>query len=162
MMDLQRAVDVLLTGANVDPARIGFSGFSFGGMVGVGFAGIERRLKAAVITAGYGGSVTAATNQNLINALNSVSCAARASWFRDNVPIEPIRYVSGASPVALLFQIARLDDAVLPEDAQGAYDAASSPKEVLYYDTGHGFSPQAIADRYAWLSKQIGLDATPP
>jgi dienelactone hydrolase len=159
MKDLQRAVDVLLAQANVDPARIGFSGYSHGAMIGVAFAGIERRLEAAVITAGFGGNVTAVTNKVLLPQLAAfTSCAARTAWFRDNVPIEPIRFISGASPTALLFQIARFDTFVLPEDAQAAFDAASSPKEALYYDTGHAISPQAGPDRYAWLATQIGID----
>jgi dienelactone hydrolase len=158
MKDLQRAVDVLLAQPNVDPARIGFSGFSYGGMVAYHFAGLERRVKAGVIRAGYGGSLTIATDKNHIQTLNSVSCAQRNAWFRDMIPIEGIRYISGASPTALLFQIAKLDVAVPPEDAQAAYDAAPSPKEVLYYDAGHGFNSQANQDRNAWLAKQIGID----
>ena len=85
-------------------------------------------------------------------------CATRTAWFQDNIPIEPIRFISGASPTALLFQIARFDTFVLPEDAQAAFDAASSPKEVFYYDTGHSLNPQAGLDRYAWLAKHIGID----
>ena len=158
MKDLQRAVDVLLAQGNVDPARIGFSGFSYGGMTGVHFVGIEKRLKVAVITAGYGGNVTAATNTVLLPQLPQFSCAARSDWFRDNVPIEPIRFIPGASLTALLFQIARLDAAVPLADAEAVYAAAPSPKEVLYYDTGHGFNAQAVADRYSWLSKQLGMD----
>jgi dienelactone hydrolase len=158
MKDLQRAVDVLLAEGNVDPARIGFSGYSHGAMIGVHFAGIERRLKAAVITAGYGGNVTAATNKVLLPDFGKVACATRNAWLRDNVSIEPIRFIPGASPTALLFQIGRFDTAVPLEDAQAVYDAASSPKEVLYYDSGHALPPQANADRLAWLSKQIGTD----
>jgi uncharacterized protein len=158
MKDLQRAVDVLVAQGNVDPARIGFTGYSYGAIVGVQFVGIERRLKAAVITAGFGGWVTMATDKNRIQNLSAVSCATRNAWFRDNTPIEGIRFIPGASPTALLFQIARFDTAVLPEDAQAAYDAASSPKAALYYDTGHAFNPQAGTDRYAWLAKQLGID----
>ena len=158
MKDLQRSVDVLLAQANVDPARIAFAGYSYGGMIGVHFAGIEKRLKAAVITAGYGGSVTAATNTNNLQQLSTVSCATRTAWFQDNIPVEPIRFISGASPTALLFQIAMFDTAVLPEDAQAAYNAASSPKEVLYYNTGHGLNQQATLDRFTWLQEQIGID----
>jgi uncharacterized protein len=158
MKDLQRAVDVLLAQGSVDPARIGFTGYSYGAIVGVHFAGVERRLKAAVITAGIGGWVTMATDKNRIQNLSTVSCAARNAWFRDNTPIEGIRFIPGASPTALLFQIARFDTAVLPEDARAAYDAASSPREVLYYDTGHALDPQAVLDRYAWLAKQVCID----
>ena len=158
LKDMQRAVDVLIAQGNVDTARIAFTGYSFGAMIGVHFAGIERRIKAAVITAGYGGNVTARTNANLLPGLAAYPCAQRTTWFSENVPIEPIRFIPGASPTALLFQIARLDVAVLLADAQAVYDAASSPKEVLYYDTGHGFNAQATTDRYAWLAKQIGID----
>jgi uncharacterized protein len=158
MKELQRAVDVLLAQGNVDPARIGFSGYSYGGMVGVHFAGIERRLKAAVIAAGYGGTVTIATTAGNLQQLSTNSCALRNDWFRENTPIEPIRFIPGASPTVLLFQIARFDMNVPPADAQAAYDAASSPKEVLYYDTGHGLNTQAFADRVTWLAKQLGMD----
>jgi dienelactone hydrolase len=159
MQDLQRAVDVLVAQGDVDAARIGFLGYSHGAMIGVGFAGIERRLKAAVIVAGYGGNVTAVTNKVLLPQLGMFSsCAERSAWFRDNVPIEPIRFIPGAAPTALLFQIGRFDTAVPLEDAQATYDAASSPKEVLYYDSGHALPPQAAQDRHAWLSKQIGTD----
>jgi dienelactone hydrolase len=158
MKDLQRAVDVLLAQGNVDPARIGFSGYSYGGMVGVHFAGIEKRLRAAVIMAAYGGSVSLATSKSRVAGLPTLSCETRAVWFADNVPIEAIRFIAGAAPTALLFQIARFDTAVPLEDAQAAYTAASSPKEVFYYDTGHGLSPQATADRFTWLAKQIGID----
>ena len=159
MKDLQRAVDVLIAQGNVDPARIGFLGYSYGAFIGTGFVGIERRIKAAVLAAGMGGHVTAVTNKVLLPQLATFStCAERVAWFAQNVPIEPIRFVSGAAPTALLFQIGRLDNVVLPADAQAVYDAASSPKEVLYYDAGHSLTPQAIVDRYAWLAKQIGTD----
>ena len=156
--DLQRAVDVLLAQGNVDPARIGFTGYSYGGMVGVQFSGIERRLKAAAITAGHGGHVTLATNKTLLQNLSTLSCATRTAWFRDMTPIEAVRFIPGAAPTALLFQIGRFDTAVLPEDAQAVYDAASSPKEVRYYDTGHVLNSQAVIDRFAWLAKQVGID----
>ena len=108
--------------------------------------------------AGYGGSVTLLTTKDRVPGLPNIPCATRSAWFRDNVPIEPIRFIPGASPTALLFQIARFDMAVPPEDAQAAYDAASSPKEALYYDSGHALPPQAAADRHVWLAKQIGTD----
>jgi uncharacterized protein len=161
--DLQRAVDVLLARGNVDPARIGFEGYSYGGIIGAQFVGIERRLKAAVLAAAHGGQVTGATTPaNLTYLAGQLSCAIRNAWFRAMTPIEPIRFVPHAPPTALLFQIGRFDTAVLPVDAQALYDAASGPKEVRYYDTGHGLNPQALADRHAWLHQQLGIDPLQP
>jgi hypothetical protein len=40
--------------------------------------------------------------------------------------------------------------------------AASEPKKVLYYDTGHDLNdPQALTDRYDWLVKYIDLRREP-
>ena len=54
---------------------------------------------------------TLALTPTLLRALETL-CANRSAWFAENVPIEPIRFISGASPTALLFQIARFDTAV--------------------------------------------------
>jgi hypothetical protein len=41
--------------------------------------------------------------------------------------------------------------------------AASDPKKVLYYDTGHDLNdPQAFTDRYGCLVKYINLRREPP
>ena len=156
--DLQRAIDVLLATGKVDAARIGFEGYSYGGIVGAQFVGIERRLKAAVLTAAHGGQVTGATNQTNLAFLGNLSCATRTAWLRAMAPIEAIRFIPHASPTALFFQIARFDTAVLPADAQALYDAAPNPKEVKYYDTGHGLNLQAQMDKQAWLHQQLGID----
>jgi hypothetical protein len=40
--------------------------------------------------------------------------------------------------------------------------AASDPKKLLYYDTGHDLNdPQALDDRYNWLVKHIDLRREP-
>jgi hypothetical protein len=40
--------------------------------------------------------------------------------------------------------------------------AASGPKNVRYYDTGHDLNdPQALEDRYDWLAKYIGVRREP-
>ncbi|HEX8830415.1 MAG TPA: prolyl oligopeptidase family serine peptidase [Longimicrobium sp.] len=157
--DLQRAVDVLLARGDVDPARIGFEGYSYGGIIGAQFVGVERRLKAAVLAAAHGGQVTGATTAaNATFLANQLSCATRNAWFRNMAPIEPIRFIPNASPTALLFQIGRNDTAVLPADAQALYAAASNPKELILYDTGHGLNAQALVDRHNWLHQQLGID----
>ena len=160
--DLQRAVDVLRAHPNVDDERIGFEGYSYGGIIGAHFVGVERRLKAAVLAAAHGGHVTGATNSNNLGYLGTLPCAARNAWLQAMVPIEGIRFIGNASPTELLFQIARFDNAVLPVDAQALYNAASGPKEVLFYDTGHGFNPQALYDRHYWLHQKLGVDPPAP
>jgi fermentation-respiration switch protein FrsA (DUF1100 family) len=47
----------------------------------------------------------------------------------------------------------------VPEkDATGFFEAASEPKQLLWYDTGHDvLDIQAIADRARFLAAQLGL-----
>jgi hypothetical protein len=73
-------------------------------------------------------------------------------------PVEPIRFVGGAN-VPLLLQNGTLDEYVPAYEAAELHAAAPQPKTVRWYNAGHGLTPQAGAERYAWLRQQIGLDA---
>ena len=42
-------------------------------------------------------------------------------------------------------------------------EAASEPKRVLWYDTGHELNDlQALVDRLAWLRERIGIQVVNP
>ena len=157
--DLQRAVDVLRAQPNVDDERIAYLGISYGGAMGALFVGIERRLEAAVLVVGDGGLVTHFTGPEDLSFMAGLSCATRASWFRDMAPIEPIRFIPHASPTPLLLQNGRVDNLVPPADAEDLHAAAPQPRTIRWYDAGHGLNLQAALDRHDWLHEQIGLDA---
>lgn len=156
--DLQRAVDVLRARANVDDGRIAYVGYSYGGAMGVLFAGIERRIKAAALVVADGGLVSHYTGPDSNGTLAGLSCAAREDWLQAMTPIEPIRFIAHASPTPLLLQSGRLDDLVPAADAQALHTAAPQPKTILWYDAGHNLNQQAAFDRLDWLHEQIGLD----
>jgi dienelactone hydrolase len=156
--DLQRAVDVLRSRPNVDAGRIAYVGFSYGGAMGALFVGIERRLKAAVLVVGDGGLVSHLTGPEDMSFLSGLSCATRVSWFRAMAPIEPIRFVPGASPTPLLLQSGKLDDLVPVADAEELHKAALQPKTILWYSAGHSLNQQAVNDRMDWLQQEIGID----
>jgi dienelactone hydrolase len=157
--DLQRAVDVLRARADVDAARIGYLGISYGGAMGALFVGVERRLRAAALVVGDGGLVSHFTGPEDSGFMAGLSCAVRADWFRDMAPIEPVRFIAHASPTALLLQNGRLDDLVPVADAEALHRAAPEPKTVRWYAAGHGLDPQAVLDRMDWLHGELGLDA---
>ena len=159
IVDLQRAVDVLRAHVNVDDERIAYVGVSYGGAMGALFAGIERRLKAAVLVVGDGGLVSHFTGPEDLDFMASLSCATRVTWFQDMAPIEPIRFIAHAPPTALLLQSGRLDNLVPVADAQALHAAAPQPNTIIWYEAGHGLNQQAAADRLDWLHQEIGLDA---
>ena len=157
--DLQRAVDVLRARVNVDDDRIAYVGVSYGGAMGALFAGIERRIKTAVLVVADGGLVSHFTGQEDFNFLSSLSCATRVAWFRAMTPIEPIRFIANAPPTTLLLQSGSSDNLVPAADARELHNVAPNPKTIRWYAAGHGLNQQALIDRHDWLQQQIGLDA---
>jgi fermentation-respiration switch protein FrsA (DUF1100 family) len=58
----------------------------------------------------------------------------------------------------LLFQSARLDEAIAPSDAQTFFDAASEPKQLRWYDTGHKMDVSVVTkDRTDFLKKELEM-----
>jgi dienelactone hydrolase len=156
--DLQRAVDVLRARPNVDPDRIAFVGFSWGGATGALFVGIERRLRAAALVVGHGGQVSHATGPEGFKHIASLPCARRVAWIRAMTPVEPRRFV-GQANAPLLLQNGRFDEYVPTYEAEELHAAAPPGSEVRWYSTGHNLNPQAVLDRHRWLHERIGLDA---
>jgi dienelactone hydrolase len=157
MKDLQRAVDVLRAQPNVAADRIAYLGVSYGGAMGALFAGIERRIKTAVLVVGNGGLVTRSTSPNDLPLMATMSCAARVAWFREMVPVEPIRFI-GLATSPLLLQNGQTDEFIPTADAQLLHNAAPAPKKTLWYNAGHNLTQQALFDSHDWLVEQIGLD----
>jgi dienelactone hydrolase len=160
LVDLQRVVDYLLTRADVDPARIGYVGGSYGGAMGAAFVGIERRLRAANLFVPDGGLVAHFTTADgtAIGPLATVGADAQARWLAAMRPIEPIRFV-GTATIPLLIQNGRTDPLVTVEDAEALHAAAGPGKVLRWYDAGHnlGSLAAARADRLAFLARELGI-----
>jgi dienelactone hydrolase len=160
VVDLRRAVDLLLARPDVDPLRLAYVGFSYGGAMGGLFAGIEDRLQAYVLVVGDGGLVTHTTGLDDVGGgLYALPQEKREAWWDAMWPIEPVHFVAHAAPAALLFQSGRQDRAVPLPDAVRYQLAGSEPKDILWYDAGHGLGTEAEHDRAHWLEQHIGIDA---
>ena len=127
--------------------------------MGALFVGIERRMKAAVLVVGDGGLVSHFTGPEDSSFMAGLSCATRVGWLGAMTPIEPIRFIPHASPIALLLQSGQLDNLVPAADAEALHAAAPEPRTIRWYAAGHGLDQQAAWDRHDWLHTQIGLDA---
>jgi hypothetical protein len=72
--------------------------------------------------------------------------------------IDALHFVGHAAPIPLLLQFANYEQYFDKTSMEHYVAAASEPKKVLYYDTGHDLNdPQALEDRYEWLAKYIHL-----
>lgn len=160
IVDLRRAVDLLVTHPEVDPQRLAYVGLSYGGAMGGLLAGVEDRLSAYVLQVGDGGLVTHLTGyDDKVNHYGSpfymLTADRQQAWLDAMWPLEPIHYVAGASPAALLFQNGTMDSAVPASDAARYQQAASEPKDIRWYESGHWLPPAAQAEAAAWLTRQL-------
>ncbi|MFC1851939.1 alpha/beta hydrolase family protein [candidate division CSSED10-310 bacterium] len=159
IIDLSRAVDLFLQRSDIDSEQLVYLGISYGGAMGGLFAGVEKRLIAYVLVVGDGGLL------NHFFGLEDVvfgdpefnNAFIQQQWFEKMWPVEPLFYVSRASPAALLFQNGRSDMAVPPPDAIRYQLAGSSPKTIIWYEAGHNLSNQALTDQLNWLSQYITI-----
>ena len=163
IVDLQRAADVLQARDDVDADRLAYVGRSYGGAMGALLAGVERRLTTYILSVADGGLITHSIGADgKRGPPGGVAPAEWQAWLGAMRPIEPIHFVRRAAPASILFQSARQDRNVPVADAEALHPAASQPKEVRWYDTGHALDAQAHVDQLAWLHQTIGTNPPGP
>ena len=160
IVDLQRAVDVLLSRHDVDSARLAYVGRSYGGATGALFAGVERRLKTYVLASADGGITTRFVGAGAIEPPPGQE-EQFLRWLAAMQPIEGIRFV-GLANGSILFQNGRLDPIVTPARAAALQNAFTGKKEVRWYDAGHPLNAAAYVDQLRWLHDQVGTTAPGP
>ena len=162
IVDLQRAVDVLLARRDVDPARLAYVGRSYGGAQGALLAGVERRLKTYILAVADGGLVSHMMNGASEDPPRGAPVEKWRRWVAAMKPIEPIRFVHRAAPASIFFQSAEHDRLVARDDAEAVQAAASEPKTVKWYDSDHPLNAEAYVDQLDWLHRTVGTTAPGP
>jgi dienelactone hydrolase len=149
--DLRGCVDFAAAQPGSDGTKLGYVGHSFGALMGGVLVGVEPRLTAIVLIAGAPSFADVA-----VANIPSLSGDALAHYRSVMAPIDPIRFVAG-DHAPLLLQLGERDEIFGTELSRRLADAASEPKTVRWYDTGHYFeSEEAKRDRVEWLHAQLG------
>lgn len=158
IVDLRRAVDLLVARPDVDPDRLAYVGISYGGAMGGLFAGVETRLKAYALVVGDGGLVTHVVSaESQDSEFYQLPEEEQRRWIEAMWPIEPIHYVGHAAPAALLFENGTQDQMVPPANAYQYQMAGSEPKTIQWYESGHGLPVAHMRDEIAWLQRYIKI-----
>jgi len=164
IMDVRRGADLLLERFALSPDCLGYVGHSYGATFGGVIAGIERRIKAYVLMAGwYSLSELMQTSSHPLieRDRNETPPEEFQAYLTAMAPLDACHYIGNAAPAHLFFQFARNDDFVPVKDAERYFELASEPKQIAWYDDcGHELSAQARLDRAFFLCEQLGL--TPP
>ena len=152
VIDLRRALDLLVARSDVDARRVGYWGFSHGAFLGGILSGVERRVRAYVLQSGGG------ADYMLQNAPRQIADPATLAAYRAAVStVDPAAYVSRAAPAALLLQNGTLDHTYSDAGVAVWVAAASDPKQVRQYAADHQLNAEATADALAFLSRTLAL-----
>jgi len=161
VVDLRRGIDVLRARSDVDPNRIAYVGHSSGAHWGAILSSVDRRLKTVVLMAGVPAEATIlmeSDDPDYVGFRQSTPKEQLDNYFRIVSPLDAINYVPHAAPTPLLFQFARFEQYFNEAAMQSYARAASEPRVVLWYDTGHGLNDvRPLIDRANWLQKHIGM-----
>ena len=150
-VNIRRAMDLLLSQPGVDPGRIALVGHDFGGMYGVLAGSLDRRPSHYVVMA-----ATPRFPDWYLYA-PKLEGEAREQFIRQFSPLDPIAHIPNLSPAPILFQFGTDDFHVPVERADEFFQAAQGPKELKWYDSGHGLNDASTTDRKEWLRENLGL-----
>jgi cephalosporin-C deacetylase-like acetyl esterase len=113
--DARRAYDVLAARPDVDKDRIGYTGLSFGAMMGGSLVGTDKRFKTFVLICGLEGFVRhfrMSGHPSIVQMRNSMKPEDFERLLAGAEPIDAKNFIGESSPNPLLFQAARFDPGV--------------------------------------------------
>ena len=152
VVDLRRGVDYLQSLKNMDAAKIGYMGFSQGGMLGAVLGGVESRVSAFCLAVPGGGLVQLVEHIDRYPVLREhwpVTVTPDVMRIVHDVAniTDPIYYVSRIAPRPLLIIQAKHDEIIPPEASQALIAAAHIPdSQVKRWESGHVLNPNALFD----------------
>ena len=162
VVDLRRGLDLLLSRTDIDTGRIAYVGHSFGAQWGAILSAVDKRMKTSVLMAGVPSDSVfwvESTDPSIVAYRERDTKEAVANYLRvATMPLAAICYVPFAKPIPLFFQFALKEQGFSLQAMKRYYSAASEPKVIKWYDTGHDLNdPQALRDRASWLESHIGI-----
>lgn len=148
VIELRRAMDVLLSQPGVDPRRVAYVGHDFGAMYGSLMGAVDRRASTYVLMAG---------TPHFIDWFLFARQPKDLEAFRAQLaPLDPVRFVGQLAPATVFFQFAS-NDRYVPEAAASEFYAGAKPeKHMATYEAGHDLQvPAATSDRVGWLLRRL-------
>jgi dienelactone hydrolase len=139
VLDIRRATAWLGARAEVDPARIGVMGISFGSFMGVLAAESEPRLRRVAVLLG-GGNVAeiiwrapegASFRKHWLD-----SGGTKESFTQRITQCEPLHYADNLRGRPVLMLVARQDEVVPPACSDKLWRACGQ-QEIIWFDAGH-------------------------
>jgi predicted esterase len=151
VVNTRRAMDLLLSQPNIDSSRFALVGHDFGGMYGVLAGSLDSRPTHYVVMA----ATPRFPDWYLYGP--KMDGEAREAFIRQFSGLDPITHISSLAPSPVFFQFGTDDPHVPKERAEQFFNAAKEPKEMKWYESGHGLNQDATSDRKLWLKDKLNL-----
>lgn len=160
VIDLRRAVDLLLLRRGVDAKRIAYVGHSWSAHVGAILAGVESRICCFVLMAsGYSDQeyTFSSRDPQVLEYRRRLGDDALREYFHEYAFDDPVYFLGHTDRESIFLQFAAADGTT-KASAQRYLDLFSSDdKQMSIYDAGHALNAAARLDRYRWLQKHLGF-----
>lgn len=169
VIDLRRAVDYLESRPDIAKTKIGYLGFSMGGMLGSVLGGVEPRIAAFCLAVPGGDIVSLVKNIDRYPLLKErwpvkVTPEVMRKVEEISSIIDPIYFVGRILPRPLLIIVANRDE-VIPATSSNALIAAAHASEqdhVKRWEAGHALHPNVAYDIRDFFLKHLGKNAPKP
>ena len=143
VVDWMRTLDYLSERPEVDADRVGFVGFSMGGMRGAPFVGLDERVKAASFC---------------ISGASTLSRRGGSAGELADALTDPGAYAALMAGRSIQVVAGERDDLITPEATQRFFDQLSEPRELVWLPCGHwDFMPQGIQPVGPFLERALGF-----
>ena len=150
VIELRRAMDLLLSQPNIDPARIAYVGHDFGAMYGSVMGGVDLRARSYVLMAG--------TPHFIDWYLYSRQPKSLDDYKKQLAVLDPTIFIKKITNASVFFQFANADEYVSAASAAEFFNAANPRKMMATYNAGHDLGTKEVAaDRVQWLERELGL-----
>jgi predicted esterase len=153
VVEMRRAIDLLVSREEIDPSRLAYVGFSWGGSLGAIFAAVERRVGSFALM-----SATPRLSADMRQLGEERGVTGDLNRYEEAMkPIDAVNYLPHVAPNALFLQFGQEDTRPSPADGREVLATASPPKKAQWYEGGHELNAQARAERENWLAQRLGV-----
>lgn len=132
LAEARAAIAWLTTNDAIDSQNISVAGYSLGSYVALQTASAIKSVRSVIVAAG--GDLPSTPWTNMVRMIS-----------------DPLKSAKSLKGRPLLMLHGKSDRTIPPDRAQRLYDAASEPKELRWYDSGHILPPASAEYAATWL-----------
>ena len=138
LVEAKAAIGWMAEHEAIDANRIGIAGYSLGSYIALQTAATEKTIKCVIVAAG--GDLPATPWTSMVRMVT-----------------DPLTAVKKLKNQPLLMMHGMNDRTIRREQAEKLYAAASEPKDLRLYQSGHILPPASADDAASWLVQQFGI-----